>query len=81
MAVERARAIRRLFYAGGGPGDFARAHEKWREGVPDSREISKTFSGQVADYCETAEVDAHFVSPHPEPTVVEDGRFIIEHRP
>lgn len=78
---KRAPAHRSLFYAGGGPGDFIRAHRKWREGVPDSKEISKTFSGQVADYCEAHVARAYLVSPHPEPAQLEDGRFLIEHRP
>ena len=83
MIGERPRGASsgRLFYAGGGPGDFVRAHRKWRKGVPDSREISKTFSGQVADYCKASDIDAYFVSPHPDSARVEDGRFVIEHRP
>lgn len=58
-----------------------RAHRSWRAGDPDSREISKTFSGQVADYCEASGVRAYFVSPHPDAALVEDGGFLIEHRP
>ncbi|MEM9729230.1 MAG: glycosyltransferase family 4 protein [Myxococcota bacterium] len=81
FGTRRDKGRPRVFYAAGGPGDVLRAHRHWREQVPDTREISVTFSSQIADYCEAHASAAYFVSPHPEAVKVEDKQFVIEHRP
>ncbi|MEM7135697.1 MAG: glycosyltransferase [Myxococcota bacterium] len=81
FGFRRAKGRPRVFYAAAGPGDILRAHRNWRKRVPDSREISVTFSSQVADYCVEHASAAYFVSPHPDKVLVDDEEFTIEHRP
>jgi glycogen synthase len=70
----------RIFYATG-PGDVIRAHGYWSRGESDPTEVSITFSGQIEDYCQSTNSPAYFVSYKAAPKFVEDGPFILEHRP
>jgi glycogen(starch) synthase len=81
MLSKRPGNKRRVFYALGGPGDIVRAHERWRQRVPDTREVSVTFSSQVADFCSANASAAYFVSPRSERARVVEGDFVLEHRP
>jgi glycogen(starch) synthase len=72
--------MHRIFYAAG-PGNIIDAHKHWRNGEHDPTEVSITFSSQVADYCEASGQPGYFVSYKSPPALIEDGLFIMEHRP
>ncbi len=71
----------RLFYAAG-PGDIIETFEHWRRGEPDPSQVAVTYSSQFYDLCERLDVQAMAVAwPGGEARRVEEGRFIVEHRP
>ena len=70
----------RIFHATG-PGDLIRAHKYWAAGKHDPNEVSITFSGQFADFCEDADAEAYIIARHGREEIYHDGRFTLEHRP
>lgn len=73
--------IRRVFYAASGPGDLIGSHLAWKAGEHNPTEVSVTFSSQIEQYCCDIGAQAHLVSMHPDGRRLEDGAFILEHRP
>ncbi|MDR3466934.1 MAG: glycosyltransferase family 4 protein [Xanthobacteraceae bacterium] len=70
----------RIFYAAG-PGNVIRAHKHWEQGQLDPSQMSRTYSGQFADFCKSIAADALIVSYCPAPDAYRSGKFIIEHDP
>lgn len=70
----------RIFY-GAGPGNIIESHRHWREGRNDPSEVSLTFSGQMAQFCEDVSAAAYFVATHHHQGFLQDGKFRLEHRP
>lgn len=71
----------RLFSATAGAADLIASYRHWLEGSNNPTEVSMTFSGQAHDYCRDIGAQGYFVSTHPSGERVEDGAFVIEHRP
>jgi glycosyltransferase involved in cell wall biosynthesis len=72
--------IKRVFWAAG-PGDIIDAHRYWKRNEPYPTEVSLTFSGQIEDFCKEIGAKAYFVATHRRKDYVNDGDFIMEHRP
>ncbi len=70
----------RLFYAAG-PGNVIRAHRHWEQGQRDPSQMSLTYSGQFADYCQSSGAEALVVSYNSSRETYRSGRFVIEHCP
>jgi glycogen(starch) synthase len=70
----------RVMYAGG-PGDVVLAHQDWQRREETVSEVSRTFSGQVADCCESLGASLWFISSNPRREILRCGAFIIENRP
>jgi glycosyltransferase involved in cell wall biosynthesis len=70
----------RLFYTSG-PGDVIRAHQYWEQGRRDPGQMSLTYSGQFADFCEATGSQALIVSCHPSRQIYRAGQFSVEHCP
>lgn len=70
----------RIFYATG-PGDLIRAHKYWAAGEHDPTEVSITFSGQFADFCQDVGAEAYIIARHARKEIYHDGPFTLEHRP
>jgi glycogen synthase len=70
----------RLFYAAG-PGNVIRAHKHWTAGEHDPTEVSITFSSQFEEFCQHIGAEAYIVSYHEKKETIQDGPFILEHRP
>lgn len=71
---------KRMFYAAG-PGNVIRAHQHREKGQQDPSQMSLTFSGQFADFCDSIDAEAYIVSYFAKPEVYHAGRFKIEHCP
>lgn len=71
----------RIFYAAAGPADLHQSHRHWRTGTHNPTEVSQTFSGQIQDFCRDIGAEGYFISVHPNPGIVHDGEFTMEHRP
>jgi glycogen synthase len=70
----------RIFYAAG-PGNVIAAHKHWINGDFDPSEMSLTYSGQFASFCDKVGAEAYIVSYHYSPNTFSEGSFILEHRP
>jgi len=70
----------RLFYAAG-PGNVIRAHRHWEQGQRDPTQMSLTYSGQFAEFCQSTAAEALIVSYCPSRETYRSGRFVIEHCP
>jgi glycosyltransferase involved in cell wall biosynthesis len=70
----------RVFYSAG-PGDIIEAHKYWKRKEHCPTEVSITFSGQFADFCEEIGAEAYLVSYHPRKDLIHDGPFVLENRP
>ncbi len=73
--------IERVFYGCAGPANIISAHRNWALGKHEPTEVSKTFSGQIQDFCRDLGATAYFVSTHPEAAIVQEDGFTLEHRP
>jgi glycogen(starch) synthase len=72
--------VRRIFFATG-PGNLILAHKHWVAGIADPSQMSLTYSGQIADFCKEVGAEAYLVSYNTERRIVNEGQFILEHRP
>src|SRR5436309_10396673 len=70
----------RILYAAG-PGDVIGTFQHWKEGHDDPSQVNMTLSGMFYDLCRANSDKAYVVASHPKPGRVEDGDFIIVHRP
>ena len=75
----------RVFYSTGGPQDVVEAYRQEHlreEGKhPLVTDVSVPFSNQFFEACAKAGASAWAVSPHPRADRLEDGAFLMEHRP
>ena len=70
----------RIFYAAG-PGNVLGVYRNWREGRDDPDQVAMAYSGQFFDLCRDLGASAHVVCANPRAEILEDGPFLIEHRP
>jgi glycogen(starch) synthase len=70
----------RLLYAAG-PGNAIGAHKHWEKGDHDPTQMTRTFSGQFANFCRCISADAYIVAHFGRPETYSMGQFTIEHRP
>jgi len=73
--------MHRIFYCASGPGDLIESHRRWTIKEHNPTEVAITFSGQIQDFCHQIGAKSYFVSTHPRVETVEDGDFVMEHRP
>jgi glycosyltransferase involved in cell wall biosynthesis len=73
--------IRRVFCAAAGPADLIGAHRCWASGTHDPTEVSITFSGQTQAFISDIGAKGYLVSVHPDARRLEEGDFVLEHRP
>lgn len=73
--------MKKVFYTANGAGDIIGTYREWRQGRDDREEVSVTYSGQVYDACAGLGLQLYAVSPHARKEVVQEGDFLIEHRP
>jgi glycosyltransferase involved in cell wall biosynthesis len=75
----------RVFYSTGGPQDIVEAYRQEllrEEGKqPLVTDVSVPFSNQFFEACAAVGASAWAVSPHPRVDRLEDGAFLMEHRP
>lgn len=70
----------RIFFAAG-PGNVIEAHRRWRSGEDDPSQMSITFSSELEEFCSTRGYSTYVVASRSPPAKIEDGGFIVEHRP
>ena len=73
--------IRRVFYAASGASDLIAFHRSWVAGEIYPKEVAVTFPSQIQDFCKDIGAKAYFVSTKADENKLEDGNFILEHRP
>lgn len=69
-----------LIYAAG-PGDVINTYRNWKAGEDDPLQVSMTYSGQFFDVCRDMNARAYVITYHPKNAILDDGQFVIEHRP
>jgi glycogen(starch) synthase len=70
----------RILYAAG-CGNVIGTYKHWVVGEDDPSQLSNTYSGQFYDVCRDLDAEAYVISSCEERKSLQDGRFLIEHRP
>lgn len=79
MQTSSSRPLR-IFYAAG-PGNVAGTYDHWQQGRDDPAQVAVTYSSQFFDVCRQLNACAYVMASHPDRRILQDGQFIIEHRP
>ena len=64
-----------------GPGDVASTYTFWCSGEQDPKESNMTYSGQFFSTIDRLGYAGYVISTHKKTIYVEDGDYIVEHRP
>lgn len=70
----------RVLYAAG-PGDVIGTYAYWKRGQDDPSQVAITFSGQFYEVCTQLDAQGYIISSNCNQKFIQDGRFILEHRP
>ena len=77
----KARKTVRIMYASAGGADLVNAHKHWELAGDSSLQVSKTFSGQIAQFCTDNKIHCLMVSTSCERQQYQNGLFTIKHLP
>jgi glycogen synthase len=75
-----AEKMLRILYAAG-PGDVIGTYRHWVAGRDDPSQVAVTYSGQFYSLCREIGAAGYVISYCPREEVLEDGAFVLEHRP
>ncbi len=70
----------RVLYAAG-PGNVIDVYNYWVKGEDYPSQVSVTWSGQFYDVCRDLDAEAYVISLCKDKNLIQDSRFLIEHRP
>ncbi len=70
----------RVLYAAG-PGNVIGTYQHWSQQKDDPSQVSVTYSGQFFEVCRELNANAYVISSHPDRRTLQDGAFVLEHRP
>jgi len=71
----------RVVYASGGAADLVTTHKHWEMTTDASLQVSRTFSGQIAQFCYDNSFHCLMLSTNIEKKKYKNGLFIIKHLP
>ena len=77
----KAREIVRIIYASAGASDLVNAHKHWESAGDSSLQVSKTFSGQIAQFCADNRIHCLMLSTNCERQHYQNGLFTVKHLP
>ena len=77
----KTRETVRIIYASAGASDLVNAHKHWEAAGDSSLQVSKTFSGQIAQFCTDKRIHCLMLSTHCEGQQYQNGLFTIKHLP
>jgi glycogen synthase len=79
MSQTQRRPLRVLYAAG--PGNVIGTYLHWKESHDDPTQVNMTLSGMFYDVCHANGDKAYVIATHPKTGCVDDGDFIVVHRP